>query len=113
MEPARSAEFAVLLDFYGPLLTEKQGEMLRLRVEEDLSLSEIAEEFGVSRQAVHDALRKAEKALLELEEKLRLVEKNRALHASVQSARAALARGDAAEAKRILDNMQEVGVYGV
>ena len=43
---------------------------VRLRVEEDLSLSEIAEEFGVSRQAVHDALRKAEKALLELEEKI-------------------------------------------
>ena len=37
MEPAHNAELAMLLDFYGPLLTEKQGEMMRLRVEEDLS----------------------------------------------------------------------------
>ena len=108
MEPAHNAELAMLLDFYGPLLTEKQGEMMRLRVEEDLSLSEIAESFGVSRQAVHDALRKAEKTLTDMEGKLRLVEKYRRLHRAD-----ALERGDAGAARRILEEMQKEGVYGV
>ncbi|MGI5883792.1 MAG: YlxM family DNA-binding protein [Candidatus Spyradocola sp.] len=113
MEPARSVELAMLLDFYGPLLTAKQGEMMRLRVEEDFSLSEIAESFGVSRQAVHDALRKAEKTLTDMEEKLRLVEKYRRLHGAVARAQEALNRGDAGEAQRILEEMQKEGVYGV
>ena len=113
MEPAHNAELAMLLDFYGPLLTEKQGEMMRLRVEEDLSLSEIAESFGVSRQAVHDALRKAEKTLSDMEGKLRLVEKYRRLHRAVALAQDALERGDAGAARRILEEMQKEGVYGV
>ena len=95
------------------LLTEKQGEMMRLRVEEDLSLSEIAESFGVSRQAVHDALRKAEKTLTDMEGKLRLVEKYRRLHRAVALAQDALERGDAGTARRILEEMQKEGVYGV
>lgn len=113
MEPAHNAELAMLLDCYGPLLTEKQGEMMRLRVEEDLSLSEIAESFGVSRQAVHDALRKAEKTLTDMEGKLRLVEKYRRLHRAVALAQDALERGDAGAARRILEEMQKEGVYGV
>ena len=76
MEAAHSVELMRLLDFYGAMLTDRQHEMLRLRLEEDLSLSEIAEGFGVSRQAVNDALRKAEKTLTEMEQKLRLVWKN-------------------------------------
>ena len=66
---------AMLFDFYGKLLTEKQQEMLSLYYEQDLSLSEIAEEYRISRQAVHDSLKRAEKTLEDLEGKLNLVKK--------------------------------------
>lgn len=61
-----------LYDFYNALLTEKQRECLNMHYLQDLSLAEIAEEFGVSRQAVHDILRRAEQTLEEYEEKLKL-----------------------------------------
>ena len=73
MEPAHNAELAMLLDFYGPLLTEKQGEMMRLRVEEDLSLSEIAENAGISRQGVRDVIVRAENQMQEIEDKTGLI----------------------------------------
>ena len=66
---------SLLYDFYGELLTERQREVLELYNEENLSLAEIAEEFGISRQGVHDALHKAQKALEEYERKLGLVER--------------------------------------
>lgn len=113
MEPARSVELTMLLDFYGALLTDKQHEMMRLRVEEDLSLSEIADGFGVSRQAVHDALRKAEKTLTDMEEKLHLVEKYRLLHQKARLAMDALEDQDIVSAKQILAEMQKEGIYGV
>ena len=68
------AETSLLYDFYGALLTDKQREVMALYHEENLSLSEIASEFGISRQAVHDTLKKAEQALKEYEEKLKLME---------------------------------------
>lgn len=66
---------AMLFDFYGNLLTEKQQVVLSLHYEHDLSLGEIAEEYGVSRQAVHDILKRSEKVLERYEEKLGLVRK--------------------------------------
>ncbi|MDO4176078.1 MAG: YlxM family DNA-binding protein [Bacillota bacterium] len=66
---------SLLYDFYGALLTERQKEVMELYHEENLSLAEIAEEFGISRQGVHDALHKAEKSLEHYEEKLGLVER--------------------------------------
>lgn len=62
----------VLMDIYGPLLTERQLEMLDLHYNSDLSLSEISEELSISRQAAHDGLRKSRAILLEYEEKLGL-----------------------------------------
>lgn len=66
---------SLLYDFYGQLLSKRQRQVTELYHEENLSLSEIAEEFGISRQGVHDALKNGEKALNEYEEKLGLVEK--------------------------------------
>ena len=68
-------EISMLYDFYGQLLTAKQQEILKLYHEDNYSLSEIAEEFGISRQGVHDAVKKAGKALHEYENKLGLVSK--------------------------------------
>lgn len=68
-------QLSLLHDFYGQLLTKRQREVMELYHEENLTLSEIAQEISISRQGVHDALKNAEKALLNYEKKLRLVEK--------------------------------------
>lgn len=67
------ARQSLLYDFYGELLTKRQREVMELYHGENLSLAEIASEFGISRQGVHDALRNARKALDGYEEKLGLV----------------------------------------
>ena len=69
----RFAEMALLADFYGPLLTEKQRKVWDLHYEQDLSLVEIAECEEISRQAVYDLLKRTEKILQEYEEKLGLI----------------------------------------
>ncbi|MDF2570666.1 MAG: hypothetical protein K0R55_2270 [Sporomusa sp.] len=61
-----------LYDFYNALLTDKQRDCLNMHYLQDLSLAEIADEFGVTRQAVHDILRRAEQTLEEYEDKLGL-----------------------------------------
>jgi predicted DNA-binding protein YlxM (UPF0122 family) len=66
----------VLIDFYGALLTDKQRTYVHLYFTEDLSLSEIAEEQQVSRQAVNDHLRRACDLLDDYELKLRLMHKH-------------------------------------
>ncbi|MFY9140235.1 MAG: YlxM family DNA-binding protein [Thermacetogeniaceae bacterium] len=65
---------ALLSDFYGDLLTERQQEVIRFYYEQDLSLGEIAEHLNITRQAVHDILKRAERALEHYEEKLRLLD---------------------------------------
>lgn len=69
------AEESLLYDFYGELLTARQKDVMKLYHEENLSLSEIADEFGISRQGVHDALKNAEKSLLDYEEKMGLIKR--------------------------------------
>ena len=68
-------EQTLLYDFYGELLTPHQKEIYEQFVLDDLSLSEIAEGAGISRQGVHDLVRRCQKDLEEYEEKLRLVER--------------------------------------
>lgn len=63
----------MLLDFYGELLTDKQRECFDLHYNEDLSLSEIADQLGISRQGVWDNIRRAETAMKEIEEKTGLI----------------------------------------
>ena len=64
---------SMLLDFYGELLTEKQRDCFDMHYNEDLSLSEIAEQLGISRQGVWDNIRRAESALNEIEAKTGLI----------------------------------------
>lgn len=65
----------ILYDFYGVLLTQRQRHIYEDVVFQDLSLSEIAEKEGISRQGVHDLVRRCDRILEGYEEKLRLVEK--------------------------------------
>ena len=64
---------SMLFDFYGELLTAKQKELFDLYYNEDLSLSEIAEQAEISRQGVRDAIMRAETILRDTEDRLRLV----------------------------------------
>lgn len=68
-------EQGLLYDFYGELLTDHQKSVYEAAVLEDYSLSEIAEVYGISRQGVHDLIKRCDKILLQYEEKLNLVHK--------------------------------------
>lgn len=73
-EVVANVQYASLLyDFYGGLLKDNQLEIMNLYHEDNLSLSEIAEELGMTRQAVHYSLKKAEAALEKYEEVLGLI----------------------------------------
>ena len=69
-KPQKNLAYSVLLDFYGPVLTEKQRVILTEYYDEDLSLAEIAENLGITRQGVRDSIKHGEAALDELEAKL-------------------------------------------
>ncbi len=77
----------LLYDFYGELLTEKQKQAFELHYQDDLSLSEIATELSISRQAVRDQLKRTEHILLEYEEKLGLVKRFQEQKKAVQKMR--------------------------
>ena len=65
----------MLFDFYGELLTERQKEFYSLYYDEDLSLTEIAENYGISRQGVRDVIVRAEAYMTEIEDKTGLVKR--------------------------------------
>ncbi|MBF4691703.1 YlxM family DNA-binding protein [Fusibacter ferrireducens] len=64
-----------LYDFYGKMLTDKQNEILNLYCNMDLSLGEISENLSISRQAVHDTIKRTDKALEKIEKQLGLYER--------------------------------------
>ena len=103
---------SMLYDFYGVLLNDSQNEVMALYHEEDMSLTEIAERLGQSRQAVHYTLKKAEAALEDYEEKLGLIELYKARQK--QTARLAelimqpsMSLADKAEASILLECLSE------
>ncbi len=74
-----------LLDIYGELLSTKQRELIDLACNEDLSLSEIAETSGLTRQGVHDSIRRGELQLESYEQKLGLYERHAARIAALEA----------------------------
>lgn len=77
-------EQSLLYDFYGELLNEHQKDVYEQYIFEDLSLSEIARETGISRQGVHDLVKRCRGALEDYEKKLHLVEKFLSIKRKVQ-----------------------------
>lgn len=71
---SKNFEISVLLDLYGKLLTEKQYDMLDLYYNDDFSLAEIAEHYDISRQGVHDSIKRGEELLINYEKVLKLSE---------------------------------------
>ena len=109
----------MLLDFYGELLTEKQRECYDLHYNEDLSLAEIAEQSGISRQAVWDNIRRAEAALRDIEEKTGLIRRFQETRRSLDELSAltdrltALTQGEARElACRVAQGIEELRTKG-
>ncbi len=72
---AKDYQIGLLIDFYGSLLSDRQRDIISLYYEEDLSLSEIAQDVGITRQGVRDCVKKAEAILIEAEEKLGLAQR--------------------------------------
>ncbi len=81
---SKNLEIAFLLDFYGEMLTEKQRDMVDYYYNDDLSLAEIAENEGITRQGVRDSIKRAEAQMLEMEERLGLARRFRRISGDIQ-----------------------------
>ncbi len=90
-------EMALLFDYYGSMLTQKQRECFDMRYNQDLSLGEIAEAQGVSRQAVFDNLTRTEALLHRMEENIGCIKRDRAVRKAAQEILAAAAGLDASD----------------
>ena len=108
---AKDLEMGYLLDFYGEVLTEKQREMLRQYYNDDLSLSEIGENFGITRQGARDAIKHGETTLKELEEKVGFAARYRRVQQKLEE----LEQLDGVETAVLLieDNEGTITRYGV
>lgn len=73
-----ATELILLYDYYGDLLTDRQRECFEMRYNQDMSLGEIGEELGISRQGVHDNLSRTEALLLNMEAKTGCVSRDQA-----------------------------------
>ena len=84
-----TTELILLYDYYGALLTERQQECFELRYNQDLSLGEIGQELGISRQGVFDNLSRAEALLKNMEAKTGCVRRDRACRKAIDDIREA------------------------
>lgn len=78
-------EIVLLYDYYGDLLTDRQKECFEMRYYQDLSLGEIGEELGISRQGVHDNLSRTEALLRNMEAKTGCVRRDQACRKAVRT----------------------------
>lgn len=89
---AKNLELSLLLDFYGEMLTSKQREVIEYYYNDDLSLAEIADNQGITRQGVRDSIKRAEFQLLEMEERLGLARRFREMQSGLEQIREAAAQ---------------------
>ena len=102
------AELILLYDYYGALLTQRQRECFELRYNEDLSLGEIGEELGISRQGVYDNLSRTEALLRNMEQKTGCVSRDlkcRRVAERISALTALLAQHTDAEVANAADEM--------
>ena len=97
-------ETTLLFDFYGELLTDNQKDVVRMHILEDYSLGEISEILGISRQGVHDSLKRALAALNHYEDKLHLVQRFLRIRALAEEA----GKAEGAEKDRLIG---EIAAY--
>ena len=92
----KNVEISLLLDFYGELLSEKQRTAAEMYYDDDLSLSEIAEYVGISRQGVRDSIKRSEAMLFDMEQKLGLAAKFKSMNEGLE---------------RIKENAEKIGTF--
>ncbi len=104
-------EVSMLVEIYGKLLTKKQYEVLNDYYNKDLSLSEIAENYNISRQGVRDLIKKGESKLFGYEEKLNIMKKTQINEQTIQLILAQISkiREDSSDKKveKILNEVQK------
>lgn len=101
-------EHALLFDFYGELLTERQKDIYGQFIYEDLSLGEIARDAGISRQGVHDQIKRCNQTLKGYEDKLHLVEKFMKIKGKVGEIDKLLEAYDEEHAEETISNIRKV-----
>lgn len=102
-EISKKVELNWLSAFYGGLLTDKQRQVLTLHCEEDLSLTEIAQEVGISRQGVHELLTRAVRKMFEMEEKLHVAARFQRVENGLEKCRTMMREGRYDDAERMID----------
>lgn len=100
-------QIVLLYDFYGLLLTDRQRELIQAYHLEDLSLAEIAEHDGVSRQAVHDLIKRSETVLRDYEARLGLVREYQERQERLSQLAEALEQADLATARSIVQVLRD------
>lgn len=102
----KSVEDLMLLDFYGNLLTDKMRDCLELYLNDDLTLAEIADDAGISRQGAHDTVKRAIAQLRSYEEKLGLVARFSEQKKIVEEAISYIEVKDYDNASRVLEELK-------
>ncbi|MBO4695546.1 MAG: DNA-binding protein [Clostridia bacterium] len=100
-------KYCELKAYYGGLLTDKQSEIFTLHYEEDYSLAEIAEKFNITRQAVLDNIRKAEKVLDNAEQKIGLVARDNKIRKLMEELEQAIKSNDLNKATEIINTVKK------
>jgi predicted DNA-binding protein YlxM (UPF0122 family) len=103
-------QMGTLYDYYGGLLGERQARVFSMYYEENLSLSEIALELGISRQGVHISLRQSQKKLEKCEGVLGLIKKQGNLAKKLDEIEYAARQGDIRKIKRLVEEIREDGI---
>ena len=107
---AKDYNIGVLIDFYGSLLSSRQREIISLYYEEDLSLSEIAADVGITRQGVRDSVKKAEVILAKAEEKLGLAQRFKELSEKMDIIKEKLLGLDDKKLKPVIDMINSLEI---
>ena len=101
-------ELVLLLDYYGGMLTDKQRECFDMRYNQDLSLAEIGQELGVSRQAVNDNLTRTEALLRRMEENIGCVKRDMQIRGAAREILEAAAVLDTSSDPAVLDAARRI-----
>lgn len=99
---------SLLYDFYGELLTQHRKEIYEQFIVEDLSLSEIAQNAGISRQGVHDLIKRCNQTLEEYEGKLHLVEKFITIKEKVHQMDTLLEKAESTKENELIQRVREI-----
>ena len=101
-------EQTLLYDFYGELLTEHQKQIYEDVVLNDYSFSEVASERGISRQGVHDLIKRCNKILQEYESKLHLVEKFVTIKSQIEEMEASLREAEQPDKEKLIGQLNDI-----